>query len=451
MAARHPDHRAVRHQGPVLHLRPPTGRPRRAGPAGAGGPLLARVRAGGQGRHHLGHGDEPPIRRDRAAHPDELGKSRRLGLRLRATGGRGAVVGTGHRPGLSHDHVRFHPRRGVPPGHRSHHRSVPAHRDRRTARRRRPHRLVAGRTTPLRRTGEQAARPGPAGRGASPRLPDQPGRTPQSGSCRSRWDSPPTTNSAPTTCSCGANSSSPAPTGKCRRWDWRPSTTRSPRRNCSAASTWTWSGCRRAASRPDLVLGPRVADHGWGLGYMLNQRRVNGPNPRIFGHGGLGGSFGFVDLEHRIGYAYVANRFDATKANADPRSLALSNEVYAALGVLSELAETPAFRQGVFCWRLPSGGPSPGPPRSRSSSQPPRSSWYRPVGSRRGTPPVPVLPQPGSQNSPGHHCGKGPGWLGVDRDTHTQPHPKQRSWRKSLQQNVEYFSQGTLPNYPHRN
>jgi CubicO group peptidase (beta-lactamase class C family) len=83
----------------------------------------------------------------------------------------------------------------------------------------------------------------------------------------------------------------------------------------------------------DLVLGRRVADHGWGLGYMLNQRGVNGPNPRIFGHGGLGGSFGFVDIEHRIGYAYVMNRYDATKANADPRSVALSNEVYAALGV----------------------------------------------------------------------------------------------------------------------
>jgi CubicO group peptidase (beta-lactamase class C family) len=83
----------------------------------------------------------------------------------------------------------------------------------------------------------------------------------------------------------------------------------------------------------DLVLGRRVADHGWGLGYMLNQRCVNGPNPRIFGHGGLGGSFGFVDLEHRIGYAYVMNRYDATKANADPRSVALSDEVYAALGV----------------------------------------------------------------------------------------------------------------------
>ncbi len=83
----------------------------------------------------------------------------------------------------------------------------------------------------------------------------------------------------------------------------------------------------------DVVLGPRVADHGWGLGYMLNQRGVAGPNPGIFGHGGSGGSYAFVDLEHRIGYAYVMNRFDATKASADPRSVALSNEIYAALDV----------------------------------------------------------------------------------------------------------------------
>lgn len=83
----------------------------------------------------------------------------------------------------------------------------------------------------------------------------------------------------------------------------------------------------------DVVLGPRVADHGWGLGYMLNQRCVAGPNPRIFGHGGSGGSYAFVDLEHRIGYAYVMNHFDATQANADPRSLALSDEIYSVLGV----------------------------------------------------------------------------------------------------------------------
>jgi CubicO group peptidase (beta-lactamase class C family) len=83
----------------------------------------------------------------------------------------------------------------------------------------------------------------------------------------------------------------------------------------------------------DVVLGPRVADHGWGLGYMLNQRSVAGPNPRIFGHGGSGGSYAFVDLEHKIGYAYVMNQFDATKASADPRSVALSDEIYAALDV----------------------------------------------------------------------------------------------------------------------
>ncbi len=66
---------------------------------------------------------------------------------------------------------------------------------------------------------------------------------------------------------------------------------------------------------------------------MLNQRAHAAPNPRIFGHGGSGGSYAFVDLEHRIGYSYVMNRFDATKCHADPRSVALSNEVYAALGV----------------------------------------------------------------------------------------------------------------------
>ncbi|OBK77236.1 serine hydrolase domain-containing protein [Mycobacterium sp. 1274761.0] len=86
----------------------------------------------------------------------------------------------------------------------------------------------------------------------------------------------------------------------------------------------------------DLVLGPRVADHGWGLGYMLNQRGVNGPNKRTFGHGGSGGSFGFVDLEYGIGYAYVMNNFDATKCNADPRSVALSDQVYSALGVIRD-------------------------------------------------------------------------------------------------------------------
>lgn len=39
-------------------------------------------------------------------------------------------------------------------------------------------------------------------------------------------------------------------------------------------------------------------------------------------------------LEHRIGYAYGMNYFDATKCNADPRSMVLSDEVYSALRVI---------------------------------------------------------------------------------------------------------------------
>lgn len=83
----------------------------------------------------------------------------------------------------------------------------------------------------------------------------------------------------------------------------------------------------------DVVLGPRVANHGWGLGYMLNQRCYAGPNHRTFGHGGSGGSYAFVDLEHRIGYSYVMNRFDATQADADPRSVGIINALYESMGV----------------------------------------------------------------------------------------------------------------------
>ena len=39
----------------------------------------------------------------------------------------------------------------------------------------------------------------------------------------------------------------------------------------------------------DVCLGPRAADHGWGLGYMLNKGGRAGPNLNIFGHGGSGG------------------------------------------------------------------------------------------------------------------------------------------------------------------
>ena len=193
----------------------------------------------------------------------------------------------------------------------------------------------------------------------------------------------------------------------------------------------------------DLVLGPRVADHGWGLGYMLNQRRVNGPNPRMFGHGGLGGSFGFVDLEHRIGYAYVANRFDATKANADPRSLALSNEVYAALGVLQ--------RRTNPLSRLRRGCQPGGVRRRRAISR--RAIPRRPIAlavqdpnqvvhpASRGSRSNPsYCPSLGPRTHPGTTAGTGLVALERRRRHPHRPTPRQRLPRKSLQQNAEWFS-----------
>ena len=76
-------------------------------------------------------------------------------------------------------------------------------------------------------------------------------------------------------------------------------------------------GSRRAASIPTWCSAPGRRSR-LGLGYMLNQRGVAGPNLRSFGHGGSGGSYGFVDLENRIGYAYVMNYFDATSAMPTP-------------------------------------------------------------------------------------------------------------------------------------
>jgi CubicO group peptidase (beta-lactamase class C family) len=67
----------------------------------------------------------------------------------------------------------------------------------------------------------------------------------------------------------------------------------------------------------------------------------SGQTLKIFGHGRSGGSFAFVDLEHRIGYSYVMNKFDATMAHAGPRSIALSYEVYATLGVSANSSGLP--------------------------------------------------------------------------------------------------------------
>jgi CubicO group peptidase (beta-lactamase class C family) len=69
-----------------------------------------------------------------------------------------------------------------------------------------------------------------------------------------------------------------------------------------------------------------------GLGVLLNTPAAvyMGPNPRAFGHHGIGGSLGFADPEKRIGFSYAVNRMHAVGTNG-PRAARLIDALYQAL------------------------------------------------------------------------------------------------------------------------
>jgi CubicO group peptidase (beta-lactamase class C family) len=82
---------------------------------------------------------------------------------------------------------------------------------------------------------------------------------------------------------------------------------------------------------PDRVLGISTR---FGLGFMLSQPRVRGGTigrgSRTFGHPGAGGSVGFADPDHHVGFAYVMNRM-GPEILLDPRATRLIDAVYASL------------------------------------------------------------------------------------------------------------------------
>lgn len=68
----------------------------------------------------------------------------------------------------------------------------------------------------------------------------------------------------------------------------------------------------------------------FGLGFQLTQPdRQLGPNPRSFGHFGVGGSLGFADPDAGLAFGYVMNRGGPRWQN--PRNRALIDAVYASL------------------------------------------------------------------------------------------------------------------------
>ncbi len=70
----------------------------------------------------------------------------------------------------------------------------------------------------------------------------------------------------------------------------------------------------------------------FGLGFMLPSPAGSyGPNPRMFGHGGMGGSIGFADLDAHVGFGYVMNQMHHGIWIIDPRPKAISDALYACL------------------------------------------------------------------------------------------------------------------------
>jgi len=83
----------------------------------------------------------------------------------------------------------------------------------------------------------------------------------------------------------------------------------------------------------DLVLG--MGNGGlpseWALGYLLSgPEGLLGPNPRAFGHGGYGGSFGMADPEAHVSMGYVMNHM-GNNLVGDPRGVALVQSLYECL------------------------------------------------------------------------------------------------------------------------
>jgi CubicO group peptidase (beta-lactamase class C family) len=85
----------------------------------------------------------------------------------------------------------------------------------------------------------------------------------------------------------------------------------------------------RQTSGKDLVL---FFETTFGLGFMTSSPFAPYGGARSFGHAGAGGSVGFADPEHALGFGYVMNRMLAN-LSGDPRTRSLIRAAYDAIGV----------------------------------------------------------------------------------------------------------------------
>lgn len=86
---------------------------------------------------------------------------------------------------------------------------------------------------------------------------------------------------------------------------------------------------QRRTTGNDLVL---FVETTFGLGFMTSSPFAPYGGARSFGHAGAGGSVGFADPEHGIGFGYVMSKMQ-TNLSGDPRTRTLIRATYEAAGV----------------------------------------------------------------------------------------------------------------------
>lgn len=84
---------------------------------------------------------------------------------------------------------------------------------------------------------------------------------------------------------------------------------------------------RQTWSERDEILQKPI---GFSQGFCKDELHLISPNPRAFGHTGMGGSVGFADPDRQLSFGYVMNRMDFRVRS--PRCIALCNALYACLG-----------------------------------------------------------------------------------------------------------------------
>ncbi len=95
-----------------------------------------------------------------------------------------------------------------------------------------------------------------------------------------------------------------------------------------ASSTVVEASMEQSYGSDAVVFYPTRFGRGYALAvpeYALNQGST------LFGHGGLGGSFGYADPVARLGFSYTMNKMISSPVDIDPRWRAMFDSVYASL------------------------------------------------------------------------------------------------------------------------